>query len=40
MRDQFSGRGKLPVFDMTRYSDLTWTSVTELFAKRVAGATE
>ena len=40
MRDQFSGRAKLPVFDMARYPELTWTSVTELFSRRIAGSAD
>ena len=40
MRDQFSGRAKLPVFDNARYPELTWTSVTELFSRRIAGKSD
>ncbi len=36
MRDQFSGRGKLGPIDNDRYEHLTWTSVKDLFARRVA----
>ena len=40
MRDQFSGRAKLARLDNPRYPDLNWTSVTELFSARVAGAAD
>lgn len=39
MRDQFSGRAKFQELDNERYSDLRWTSVIELFERRVDGAT-
>ncbi len=36
MRDQFSGRGKLPSLDNARYPDLRWTSVDMLLRARFA----
>ena len=39
MRDQFSGRGKLPSLDNARYPDLNWTSVAALLSARFSDGT-
>jgi nucleoside-diphosphate-sugar epimerase len=36
MRDQFSGRAKFKTLDNSRYPDVEWTTVRELFARRAA----
>jgi nucleoside-diphosphate-sugar epimerase len=36
MRDQFSGRGKLPTLDNARYPDLRWTSVATHLSRHFA----